>query len=48
MKATPYRSAFYEKLGGDQEKVKQQLKEWLEALEKVVAILHGWIEGVKW
>lgn len=37
MKACPYRKAFFEKLGADQDKIAKQLGEWLEALEKIVA-----------
>jgi hypothetical protein len=39
MKACPYRKDFYAKLGGDQEKVAKQLNEWLQALEKLLAVL---------
>lgn len=39
MKACPYRKDFFAKLGADQAKVDQQLKKWLESLEKIVAIL---------
>lgn len=43
MKACPYRKDFYLKLaGGDEsaiEKAAAQLKEWLEALEKIVEII---------
>lgn len=39
MKACPYRSAFFEKLGADQERVNQQLKDWLLALEKIVDLI---------
>lgn len=46
MKACPYRQDFYLKLGDDQEKVKQQLEEWLVALERIIAILSPWIEGI--
>lgn len=43
MKACPYRKDFYEKLGEDQDKVWQQLLEWLEALEKIVAIIEEFL-----
>jgi hypothetical protein len=43
MKACPYREDFYKKLGEDQEKVLAQLREWLEALEKIVAILNAFL-----
>jgi hypothetical protein len=46
MKACPYRKDFFEKLGEDQEKVKQQYEEWLLAFEKVVVRLNNfYIEG---
>ncbi|EXX54793.1 glycolipid transfer protein [Rhizophagus irregularis] len=41
MKACPYRKDFFEKLGDDQEKVKQQYEEWLLAFEKVVQRLNN-------
>ncbi|CAH2352110.1 hypothetical protein CLIB1423_05S05820 [[Candida] railenensis] len=39
MKACPYRKDFFEKLGADQDKVNQQLEEWLKALENIVQII---------
>lgn len=39
MKACPYRKDFFEKLGADQDKVNQQLKTWLDALESIVKII---------
>jgi hypothetical protein len=45
MKACPYREDFYKKLGEDQEKVLLQLREWLEALEKIVLILNAYLTG---
>ncbi|RLV89482.1 Pleckstrin y domain-containing family A member [Spathaspora sp. JA1] len=39
MKACPYRKDFFAKLGADQDKVEQQLKTWLEALEEIVKII---------
>lgn len=39
MSATPYRKDFYAKLGDDQERVKREMEQWLEALEKRVSIL---------
>lgn len=39
MKACPYRKAFFEKLGADQDKVNKQLEEWLKALEAIVQII---------
>ncbi|KAI9715563.1 MAG: hypothetical protein M1812_005867 [Candelaria pacifica] len=41
MSATPYRKDFYEKLGGDKEKVEHELRLWLSALETQVGILKG-------
>ncbi|SCU93024.1 LAME_0F02388g1_1 [Lachancea meyersii CBS 8951] len=43
MKACPYRKDFFAKLGADQEKVNAQLQVWLEALEKIVEILLGFM-----
>ncbi|KAH3672302.1 hypothetical protein WICMUC_004397 [Wickerhamomyces mucosus] len=45
MKACPYRKDFFEKLGADQAKVNDQLKEWLEALEKIVQIIFEFFES---
>jgi hypothetical protein len=42
MSATPYRKDFYEKLGG-QAAVEAPFKEWLDALEKQVAILKDFM-----
>lgn len=39
MKACPYRKDFFAKLGDDQTKVLEQLKEWLDALAKIVNII---------
>ncbi|KAF2708632.1 glycolipid transfer protein [Pleomassaria siparia CBS 279.74] len=39
MGATPYRKDFYKKLGDDENKVNEELKTWLSALEKDVGIL---------
>ncbi|KOS16091.1 het-c2 protein [Malassezia pachydermatis] len=44
MKACPYRKDFYAKLGPSEEKVRPQLSEWLEALEKIVARMHQFYE----
>ncbi|KAH3663748.1 hypothetical protein OGAPHI_005150 [Ogataea philodendri] len=44
MKACPYRADFFAKLGADQEKVAQQLEEWLSALEKIVAEIMAFFE----
>lgn len=46
MKACPYRKDFYAKLGPSEEKVRPQLSEWLEALEKIVARMHQFYEYV--
>lgn len=40
MKACPYRKDFYAKLGSDLEVVNAQLKEWLEALERLLKALE--------
>lgn len=48
MSATPYRRDFYKRLGEDEKKVDEQLREWLEALEKNVAVLNDYLKGVKW
>ncbi|CAI5760805.1 unnamed protein product [Candida verbasci] len=45
MKACPYRSDFFEKLGSNQEKVNQQLIEWLESLEKIVQIIFDFFQS---
>ncbi|ODV96960.1 hypothetical protein PACTADRAFT_55122 [Pachysolen tannophilus NRRL Y-2460] len=39
MKACPYRKDFFLKLGSDQNKVGIQIREWLEALEKIVKLI---------
>lgn len=44
MNACPYRKDFFEKLGADQAKVNAQLLEWLEALEKIIAIIFAFFE----
>ena len=51
MSACPYRADFYKKLGGsEQETVKEQLRAWLAALERIIAILKGFLERkeAKW
>lgn len=45
MKACPYRKTFYEKLGDDLAKVEEQLDAWLDALEKIVAIIQEFLES---
>jgi hypothetical protein len=41
MKACPYRSVFYEKLGSDQAVVKEQMETWLSSLEGIVKEMQG-------
>ncbi|AEO55548.1 hypothetical protein MYCTH_2142599 [Thermothelomyces thermophilus ATCC 42464] len=50
MSACPYRNDFYSKLGSDEEKVKEELRQYLEALDKIVAILKAFLESkeAKW
>ncbi|KAI1332409.1 glycolipid transfer protein [Xylariaceae sp. FL0255] len=50
MSATPYRKDFYPKLGSDQATVSTELRSYLAALEKIVAILKGFQERkeAKW
>ena len=36
MKAAPYRKDFFKKLGDDQIKVNEEIKIWLESLQKIV------------
>ncbi|KAK4034030.1 glycolipid transfer protein domain-containing protein [Parachaetomium inaequale] len=50
MSACPYRKDFYSKLGSDDEKVKEELRQYLEALDKIVAILKAFLESkdAKW
>ncbi|KAK3984050.1 het-c2S [Cladorrhinum sp. PSN332] len=50
MGACPYRKDFYAKLGDDEEKVKEELKEYLAALENIVNILKAFLESkeAKW
>jgi hypothetical protein len=43
MKACPYRKDFYAKLGEPADKVIEQLKAWLEALEKIVDIIEKFL-----
>lgn len=43
MKACPYRKDFYAKLGEPADKVLEQLKEWLAALEKIVDIIEKFL-----
>jgi hypothetical protein len=51
MKACPYRADFYDKLAGgkdEDEKMMQQLVEWLVAFEKIVAILVAFYASEKY
>jgi hypothetical protein len=50
MSATPYRKDFYAKLGADLEKVAAELRVFLASLEKIIAILKGFLERkeAKW
>ena len=50
MGACPYRKDFYIKLGEDPEKVMAELRVWLAALEKLIAILKGFLDRkeAKW
>jgi len=50
MSATPYRKDFYAKLGDDQERVKKEIGEWLDALDRRVKILNEFMgrKEVKW
>ncbi|CAL3971406.1 hypothetical protein PZA11_007899 [Diplocarpon coronariae] len=50
MSACPYRKDFYVKLGEDPEKVTEELRVWLAALEKILAILKGFLDRkeAKW
>lgn len=43
MKACPYRKDLFEKLGSPLEKVTEQLKEWLSALESLVKIIQTFL-----
>lgn len=36
MKACPYRKDFYAKLGTPEDRVRAQLREWLDALDRIV------------
>jgi hypothetical protein len=50
MSACPYRKDFYIKLGEDPEKVAAELRIWLAALEKLIAVLKGFLDKkeAKW
>lgn len=50
MGACPYRKDFYAKLGDDEQKVQEELREYLAALDKIVYILKGFLESkeAKW
>ena len=50
MSACPYRKDFYAKLGDNLDKVLEQLRTYLAALDKIVAILKGFLASkeAKW
>lgn len=50
MSACPYRKDFYVKLGEDPAKVEAELRVWLASLEKILAILKGFLDRkeAKW
>lgn len=50
MSACPYRKDFYSKLGSDEAKVKEELREYLAALDKIVGILKAFLDSkdAKW
>lgn len=48
MKACPYREDFFKKLGSDQEKVNEQLKNWVDALATIVKIIMDFFASGKY
>jgi hypothetical protein len=50
MGACPYRKDFYSKLGDNHEKVQEELRVYLQGLEKIVGILKGFLDSkdAKW
>ncbi len=50
MSACPYRKDFYSKLGSDPEKVQEQFRAYLDALDKIVAIIKEFLgrKEAKW
>lgn len=50
MSACPYRKDFYAKLGSDLDKVMEQLRVYLAALDKIVSILKAFLASkeAKW
>ncbi|KAK4121673.1 glycolipid transfer protein [Parathielavia appendiculata] len=50
MSACPYRKDFYSKLGSNEGKVKEELREYLAALDKIVGILKAFLDSkdAKW
>jgi hypothetical protein len=50
MGACPYRKDFYTKLGSDVQKVLAEMRPYLEALDKIVGILKGFLASkeAKW
>ncbi|KAG8913002.1 hypothetical protein FRC00_003268 [Tulasnella sp. 408] len=45
MKACPYRKDFYAKLGNPPEKVEEELKKWLDALDSIITRMNGFYEA---
>lgn len=50
MSACPYSKDFYVKLGDDEGKVQEELKKWIDALLRVIAILKTFLASkeAKW
>jgi hypothetical protein len=50
MSACPYRKDFYSKLGADEAKVHEDMREYLAALDKIVTILKAFTNSkeAKW
>jgi len=47
LQTVPYRKDFFPKLGGDQDKVSGQAKEWLEGVDRVLKVLKPFIDSKK-
>lgn len=45
MKACPYRKDFYAKLGNPPEKVEEELKKWLDALDSIITRMNRFYEA---
>ncbi|KAG8988042.1 hypothetical protein FRB90_002771 [Tulasnella sp. 427] len=45
MKACPYRKDFYPKLGSPPEKVDEELKKWLDALDAIIVRMNGFYDA---